>query len=519
MATPQTARAAHGAAPELVAKGARFERAGDFDAAIAAYEAALGLAPDDPDIVARLALLAHRMELREVAAELWARVIALDPARLQAIDGRARALRETGAFAEAIALLREALLAHPQEQRLWNSLGVTLTQDSQAERALTFLDEAIRLDGRYAAAIYNRGAAWFDLGGLEAADSDFTLARKLARDPAEIATIAFAQATLALARGDLAAGWDGYETRLSPRWPGAVRFEAPGRRWTPDEPLAGKHLLVVGEQGLGDELMFAGVLPDVLTALGGDGRLSLAVEPRLVELFRRSFPAAGVSAHATDRQGPRRRRSAAAPDSRRPVDLWAPMGSLPRAFRRSLAAFPDRPGYLQPDPARVAHWRAWLGEGPPTVGVTWRSGKVTGDRRRQYPPLGLWGPMMAIGGVRFVNLQYGEAGEDLAALAGFAGRPLLEAPSLDLREDIEGLAALIAALDLTISVSNATGALAGACGSRLVLLSPPANWTYLGTRRQPWFPAAEALSAPAFGEWALVMAAAAARVAMLARAG
>lgn len=491
------------------ARALKLERAGDLPGALDAYQAAVALTPEDPELLASLALIAERMALHEIAERLWARLPGL-----AAVDGRARALRELGRFDEAVEILKQALLAHPEAAPLWNTLGVTLVQQGAPELSITFFDEALRLDPGHARALYNRGGAWFDLARLDAADADFTAARKLARRPLEAATIDFAAATLALSRGELAAGWDAYEVRLSRDWPGSAAFEGSGKRWTPGARIAGRRLLVLAEQGLGDELMFANVLPDVQAALGREGRLAAAVDPRLVELFRRSFPDVEVTAHATARDGLRPRRTAPEAGA---ADLWTPMGSLCREFRRSPEAFPSTTGYLKPDPARVAHWRAWLGAGPPAVGVTWRSGKLLGDRRRHYPPVEAWTPLLAVPGVRFVNLQYGDCGPELEALGRLAGRPLLQAPGLDLREAIDDLAALTVALDLTVAVANATGALAGACGASLALIGAPWAWPRLGTDRYPWYPQAAALAPPALGDWAPVMAEAAERVGRLAR--
>lgn len=498
-----------------LARAAALERSGDLAGAFAGYEAALSAAPDDPEVLAGLASLAGRMELAEVAEQLWAQVTRLDPPRLEAIDGRARALRELGRFDEAVILLREALLSNPQEARLWNSLGVTLTQDSQAADSIVFFDEAERLDPRLAVAIYNRGNARFDLSDLDGARADFERAHRLARKPSELAAVAFAEATLALARGDLAQGWEAYEARASRRRPGAVAFDLPGRRWAPGVRMAHRRLLVVGEQGLGDELMFANLLPDVVEALGPQPRLSLAVEPRLVQLFARSFPAAEVSAHATEWVGATPYRTAPGLTRPRSVDLWAPMGSLPRQFRRSLADFPKAGGYLRAHPVLTERWRTWLGDGPPAVGISWRSGKAAGDRRRQYPPHELWTPLLRTPGVRIVNVQYGDCAEELAAFRAETGVEIIE-PPLDIREDIDGLAALLSALPLTVCVANATGALAGAVGANVAILGAPAAWPRLGTGTLPWYPQAKALTAPAFGDWGPAMDAASGLVAGLA---
>jgi tetratricopeptide (TPR) repeat protein len=496
-----------------LAKAAALERAGDLAGAFAAYEAALAMRPGDSEILAGLAGLAGRMELGEIAARLWAEVSRLDPLRLEAIDGRARALRDLGRFDEAVQLLRDALMRNPLEARLWNSLGVTLTQDSQAAESIVFFDEAVRLDRRFAAAIYNRGNARFDLGDLDGACADYRLARRLAKKASDLAAISFAAATLALARGDLAQGWDAYEARGSRHQPGALHFDLPGRRWEPGARLAGRRLLIAGEQGLGDELMYAGLLPEVLDALGPRGRLSLGVEPRLVQLFARSFPTAEVAAHATTRVAAGACRTAPGIEGPDEVDLWAPMGSLPRQFRRSLADFPRTAGYLAPHPVLAGRWMRWLGDGAPAVGISWRSGRVGGDRRRQYPPRDLWTTLLQTPGVRFVNVQYGDCAEELAAFRAQTGVEILEPPGLDIRDDIDGLAALLSALDLTVCVANATAALAGAIGAEIAILGTPAAWPRLGTDALPWYPQARALTAPAFGDWAPVMAAAAALVA------
>ena len=490
------------------------ERAGDLHGALEAYQVALAETPNDPDALAAVARIAERLEMYEVADQVWTQVSALAPDRIEAVDGRARSLCALGRAAEAVALLKDTLLARPEETPLWNALGVALTQDGQAELALTFLDEALRLDPRFAAARYNRGGALFDLGRIEEAQADFAGARKLARKPQDAAMIDFAAATLLLARGELGPGWDAYESRFSRDLPNPFVLRASGRRWTPDLRLEGKRVLILGEQGLGDEIMFANTLPDVLQAVGSDGQVVLAVEPRLVSLFQRSFPAAEVIAHATRAEGGMKVRTV---EGLAPADIWAPLGSLPRRFRRSVSDFPGGGGYLKPDPARAAYWREWLGDGPPAVGLNWRSGAILGDRRRHYPALEHWSPVLATPGVRFVAIQYGGEGEELAQLSQATGGRLLSPPGIDLRNDIDDLAALCAALSLTVSVANATGALAGACGCPLIMISGPWPWPKLGTRDYPWYPQARGFAAAGFGAWESVMRDVAAEVAKIAR--
>ncbi len=490
----------------LAAAAERLEAAGELLCALEAYEVALALAPGEPELLCGLARLAGRMDMAAQALALWDQLLAADPSRPEALDGRGRALADLHRYEEAVEALRAAILAQPHEARLWNTLGVVLNQQGDSLAALTFFDEAVRLEPHFAAALYNRGDARFDLGELAHAEADFDAAARYATSPGQAAVIAFARGLLSLHRGDLGAGWDAYEARLSPDHPSAPVFQAPGDAWTPQTPLKGAHLLVVGEQGLGDEVMFAGLLGDVAAALGPAGRLSLAVEPRLVALMQRSFPAANVIAHATERRSGRPYRTVSLSQTDRPVELWAPLASLARRFRRGSDDFAGASAYLLPDPARVAHWRAWLGERR-AVGLSWRSGLIEGRRRRQYPELTAWAPVLDVRGISFVNLQYGAEPEELAELQGLCERSLLTPPGIDLRQDLDDLAALAAALDLIVSVPNATAALSAACGAHVWFISGPAAWTRLGTQAYPWYVRSRCFAAERFGAWAPVMGA------------
>jgi hypothetical protein len=310
-----------------------------------------------------------------------------------------------------------------------------------------------------------------------------------------------------LAGGDLARGWDDYRARLSPHVAKPVVFSTQAKAWPfdPDEgpdALRGRSLALFAEQGLGDEVMFANAVPDVLRALGPAGRLSLVVEARLTPLFARSFPDATVVAHRTwTADGVRWRGVQGVED----FELWAPIGAPLRRFRRAVDRFPPEP-FLKPDPDCVAHWRAVLGQWPGRkVGVLWKSLKLEGERARQFAPFDLWAPVLTAPGVTIVNLQYGDCAAELAHARETLGVDIRQPPGIDLKNDLDDVAALTCALDLTIGFANATINLAGAVGAPAWLITPGASWTKLGTDRYPWYPQMRCFSAAEAGGWEAVM--------------
>ena len=484
------------------------ERAGDLNGALAAYETALRLAPDDVDLANDLGRLAMQMGMFEVAEQLFRIFVAERPAVVDGPNNLACALREQLRYADALEVLRPAIQATPESPLLWNTLGAMVAEQGDVDGSLVFFDEALRLDPAFAKARYNRANIRLSLGDASGALGDCETALEAAglSEP-ERAMMAFARATMLVAAGRLAEGWEAYAVRLEPRHVDVTHFVADAPAWTPQAPLAGRDLLVFGEQGLGDEVLFANALPDVLEALGPDGRLTLAVERRLAPLFQRSFPQAEVGAHATYRVEHQSVRTAPFCRDRR-FDLWTPMASLLGRFRRSVDDFPSRTAFLQADPVRVAYWRDAIGAGGPrrSVGLLWKSLTVSSQRARFYAPFQAWAPVLTVPGVRFVNLQYGDCAAELEKARDVLGVDIWTPPGVDLKDDLDEVAALAGALDLVIGPANATINIAAACGTPCWFICPPGGWPMLGTDRYPWYPRARVFSPPGFNRWAPVMA-------------
>lgn len=482
------------------------EKQGELAKAFTAYEAAVRLAPEEIAVAHDLGRLALRLGELEIAEKLFARYLARHPGDEEATNNLACVLRDQNRYGEAIETVRSILEIYPERPVLWNTLATILSERGDVSGSMVFYDEALRLDASFYKARYNRANCLVALGQPLEALGEMETALAGLTDPHEVATISMAKALTQFLVGDLVSGFLTYEARFDKALEDSIQFAEFGERWTPDQELRGRTLLVYGEQGLGDEVLFSNPLQEVLEAIGPEGRLIVAVERRLVALFQRSFPAAIVVAHTSVRHMGRFFRSAEFPEPMPEIDCWTPLASLFRGYRTTLEAFPRHAGYLKPDPERIAHWREVLKQaGPgPYVGILWKSMKMGGSRERGYSPLALWGPILSTPGVRFVNLQYGDAAEDLAA-AQARSFEIWTPPGIDLKIDLDDLAALCFALDGVMGPSTATTNLAAAVGARVWLSAAPGTWTGFGTDHSPCYPSARVFHAEDFGRWESVM--------------
>lgn len=484
------------------------ERAGDFASSLQAYEAALSLLPDQAMIANDLGRLAYRMGMKPVAEQLFRHFLAAQPEAGEAANNLACALRDQGRYGEAVEVLRPAILREPHDWTLWNTMGTIVSEQGDLEGSLTFFEEALRIAPHAGfKARYNRGNAKVAMGRLESALEDCEIALAQLMAPPDRAMMRLARSSILLGLGRLAEGWEEYEARFDPQFADVTQFLIDRPRWTPDDSLRGKTLAVIGEQGLGDEVLFGSVLPQVIEALGPDGRLILAVEQRLVRLFQRAFPQAVVGPHVSGGLDGRTVRGATFVEAWEKVDLWSPIGSLTRGFRKDLASFPTTNAFLKADPGRVAHWRAELAKlGPAAkVGILWKSLKLDTARFRFFSPFAQWRTVLATPGVQFVNLQYGETDEELTYARDELGVDIWTPPGIDLKADLDEVAALSCALDLIIAPANATTNIAAACGASVWLISTPGAWPRLGTPHYPWYPSSRTFLPPAYGAWDEVM--------------
>jgi ADP-heptose:LPS heptosyltransferase len=191
------------------------------------------------------------------------------------------------------------------------------------------------------------------------------------------------------------------------------------------------------------------------------------------------------------------------------VDWQIPSGSVPRYLRSSARDFPPLEPFLVADPQKTAAWRRRLddlGAGL-KVGISWFGGGAESERRRRSIPLYQWAELLTLTGVHFVNLQYGDTRADVAAVQKELGVEIHTWPDVDPLTDLDGFAAELSALDLVITVTNATAHLAGALGARAWVLVPSVPvWRWLAVGQDsPWYRSLRLIRQRHSGDWREVL--------------
>jgi Flp pilus assembly protein TadD len=456
------------------------------------YAAALAFAPSHAPALTNLGLLRARRGDRAAALDCFRRAVRADPWAVQAIRSLADWAPDGVVPHEDIALMREITTRIPEHAAAFSALGRLLVRGAfNAEPALAAVERALALGHEDTETLTAYGVALQEVGRLDDALAAYEAARAL--DPRHVGA-RFHRAIALLTLGRFAEGWPDYELRLLSE--DRPRRNFPFPQWK-GESLTGKTILVYGEQGIGDEILFASCLPELVSATR---HCVIECAPKLAAIFRRSFPAAKVQ--AAEQTSP--------VDWALPlgIDVQSPAGSLPLYLRASATAFPAHHGYLLADPMKVSRWRERLSALGPgrTIGVSWRGGTPRSRTERRSLSLPDLGPLLREPGAHFVSLQYGpDAAAEVARLASETGiRVHHWSEAID---DYDETAALATALDAIVSVCTAIVHLGGALGRPVWVATPRVpEWRYGATGdRMPWYPTVRLFRQSASGDWTPVV--------------
>lgn len=434
--------------------------------------------------------LAHESKWDE-ALKCAYEILLEDPHALAGLLFGTHCLDNMRRWPEAYAMARLAVQQHPEESAAWTNMGRMADALYRYEDAVAAYRKAIALLARDDPALVvnwsNLGATMISGGKWEAAKLACQKALELNPESRKAKTnMGMAQ----LALGEWVAGWHNYSHNIGgmsrrlhqyngePRWDGS----------------AGKKVILYGEQGLGDEISFASMVPDAAAVCK---RLTLDVDGRLVNLFQRSFPTVKV-------YGDRWQSNLNWDEEDRTPDASIIMGQVGEFFRPAPESCPGTP-YLKACPIRTKGWRDYFDTlGKPVIGIAWTGGMYwTGGMNRHWKLVDLLPWFKAID-AHWVCLQYKDAGREIEQFREERGIEIHQYPWATLTRDYDDTAALVAALDHVVSMQTAVIHLAGALGVPTWVCVMAANqWRYGASGdTMPWYRSVRLFRQRTMGDWA-----------------
>jgi len=385
------------------------------------------------------------------------------------------ATRWTGFFPK-----RLATIVKPASSKVWEQLAAEYYSELKyasvaraAQRSAVLAPELIGPYNSLATATYH-------LGQFE--DSIRTSRHGLAVSPG-FGDIGFNLSLSAFSIGDIETGWRYWPKRLDMA-KAAKRFHLP-RHWTPNGDTP-DHLLVASEQGIGDDIVFLSCLPDLLNEVDN---VTVETDPRLFPLLKRSFPGLGLIEKQLQ-PGPNGEATHDYQHARSEHRFTHSLisGDLPALYRHGSRKAKPRNGYLKADETMRSDWRKRLSAlGPaPYLGLCWRSGTlVTSHRAVRYHTIGELLSKIPTSDFTLVNLQYGDAGDEIADIAANCGITIHDFPDLEQTNELDRVAALMSCLDLI--VAPATAALALACAVGVPVIGLEKSYFLYGNSWDPVF--------------------------------
>ena len=466
--------------------------AGRLDESIVAYQRTLAL---DPKVAAawnNLGNLLKNRGLLDEAIDSYQNLLNLEPQSAEAWSNLGAVLQEKGELDKAIEAYQRALSLRPQLPDASRNLGAALYEVGRPDEAVGHFQQALRSRLDFAEAYHGLGVALYDLGRYGEAVDAFRKGLSIRPDDP---SCTYALGLALLLQGKLPEGFTAYEARHRIAGARVARdFKQP--RWDGSN-LEGQCIFLHAEQGLGDAIQFVRYAPLVRQrglrrAQSSRGRVIVQCPSSLRRLLAGQL---GIQEIYNDDQ--------TVPS----FDVHCPMLSLPLVFQTTLETIPPTVPYLRADPKRAAEFAARIlsASSPPrdsashlNVGLVWAGGREHKNDRNRSLTLADFQPLLRVPSMQFFSLQKGNAGEQVR---GTAAAELTDWTA-DLF-DFADTAALIANLDLVISVDTAVAHLAGAMGKPVWVLLPfVPDWRWMLERTDsPWYPTMRLFRQAQRGQW------------------
>tara|TARA_B110000977_G_scaffold100673_1_gene132115 strand:+ start:1 stop:1656 length:1656 start_codon:yes stop_codon:yes gene_type:complete len=442
--------------------GATLKDQGKLEEAIEAYNKALAIKSDYAEVYYNMGLALQEQGKLEEAIEAYNKAVAIKLDYAEAYNNMGNALTGQGHQEKAIEAYNKALAIKPDYAEAYNNMGNALTDQSKLEEAIHAYNKALAIKPDFVEAYSNTGIALKDQGKLDEAIEAYNNA--LAIEP-EYAEAHNNMSLSLLALKDFNRGFKQSEWRWRVKKLTNQYLKSAKPVWNGEE---NQRVFVWAEQGIGDEVMFASIIPELHAV---SLQVIVRCDERLIPLFQRSFPA-GVIYFSKAQEVPIDE-----------YDFHIPLGSLPLTFRKSLDSFKNSAsGFLKHDKEKTQRLRSGIlgGLSKKVIGISWKTESTLRQSEKRNIKLSELIKVLCPEKNHIVSLQYGDVSDEIKVTESELGIRILQEESIDNQNDIDGLASLMAACNLVVTIDNFTTHLSGGLGLPTKLMLPYAshsNWS------------------------------------------
>ena len=437
--------------------GIVFKKQGKLDKAIEAYIKCLEINPNNADALYNLGNAFQERGKLDEAIESYSKTLAIKPDFHNAYNNMGNALKKQGNVEKALDVYNKELAVNADSEHAWCNIGVLLYEQGRLQEAVEAYEKALNIWPDSAALYYNMGVAFKKQGKLDKAIEAYNKAIAIKPDYA----MAHNNLSFVLINsGRLKEGLEESEWRwkLDSNLSDQRHFSQP--IWDGKVSLKDKRVLIWCEQGIGDILRCSHLAP----LISSQAKHCIFETPqKLIPLLSHSFPKIEI-----------RPDNRSLDSERDDFDFHLPTGDLHKHFLTEITRNSGASAFLIPDPVRINFWKnrlSSLGSGP-YVGISWKSSIMTDERLPWYAPISDWAPLLTLQNITFINLQYAHAKDDLVKIKDEFGVTVHDFSDLDQYDNLAEVAALCAALDCVVAISNTVPIISAGVGTSTKYVIP-----------------------------------------------
>ena len=457
-----------------------------FEIAIIILDKLISLSKKNSIYYYNRALAYRGLNNLEQSQENYQLSIKQDPNYIPSIINLGNLFQEQERHEEAIIQYKKAIMINPNDEKIYNNLGLSYFKMHLYENSLEEYRKAIIINPRYEEAIFGLGNSYDMIGNPGEAMKE--LNRVIAINPNHArAFVNLAQIQLAL--GNFMDGWKNYGWRFKEeinRESVLANLNIP--LWDQSKKI--QNILVIAEQGVGDQILFYSLLNELLDF---NFNVTVIIEHKLLSLFQRSMPKIqfierGIKIDEAE------------------FDAYIPMCDLGKMFRKELSDFEKvKDHYLYANEQKINAIKTKMSKNKLKCGISWKSNNAIMGKGKSFE-LEFLEPLLKNQNIQFINLQYGDVNHDLSHIKNKYQTDILDTSDIDNYEDMEGLAALIDSCDIIVTSSNSNAHLAGALGKETYLILPKANsliwyWEHKMDKISQWYKSIKIFNQTMTNQW------------------